>query len=545
MWLMFCVRTVICFLFVHVQVTKQETVQPSHQDVMNAVLNVFEDKLTDLLEDKLTDIFEDSMSDFMENQLRNLLENKMVKLLENNLPDLLAEQLSDVHYRLRKMEDTLDNVKDDLAIIRGNSLPMYTKIEDIEKSSSQTLLSIEKGELIQEQTLSEINDVNQNISDFLQIVNVKAVSLEENISDLLQTVNVKAVSLEENLIEALNETSQFLQIRIQELHNSSAVEVGNSFARIQELHNSSAVEARSNFGKLTVLPNVSVDYKDDTEESCLPPFEWKSKLGCVSIFKTAEKWRHANLECKVIGAQLLVNPPHEPLLQYITEEGYSTSPFWTGGKYYGNWRWLNNEMITEGWADDEPDYTMPNECVYFNYEGNGQLNDHSCNEEKKYICEISKKELTVLPNVSVDYTMTTVDYMNTSVVYRDFTLKPCLPPFEWKPYLGCVRMFTNAEKWRHAHLTCRVIGAQLIVDPPLEHLLQYITEEGYRTTQFWIGGKFYGNWRWLNNETLTDGWAENEPDHTMDNKCVYFNNGDGLLFDHSCEEKKKFICEIS
>ncbi|CAL4159561.1 unnamed protein product [Meganyctiphanes norvegica] len=371
MWLVSGVQTIICFLFVHVQVTKQEVVQPSHQDVMNAVLNVFEDKLTDLLEDKLTDIFEDKLSDFMENKLTNLLESKMVKLLENNLPDLLAEQLSDVHYRLRKMEDTLVNVKDDLAIISKISLPMYTKIEDIEKRSSQTLISIEEGKLVQEQTLSEISDANQNISYFIQ------------------TVNVKAVSLEENFREVLNETSEFLQNKIEKLHNSSAEVIMDNVEKIGELRNSSIEAIKHNSLKFQEIHNAFAENVMETNKSCLAPFEKNTTLGCVYLVNTEVSWWNANVECMVMGAQLMVNPPRAYLLSYITDKGYtSTTQLWIGGKHYDNWRWLNRDIISEGWADGEPDANQSTECVYFNYDGHDLLYDHSCEKKKKFICEI-------------------------------------------------------------------------------------------------------------------------------------------------------------
>ncbi|CAL4107008.1 unnamed protein product, partial [Meganyctiphanes norvegica] len=162
---------------------------------------------------------------------------------------------------------------------------------------------------------------------------------------------------------------------------------------IQELSFDSCEEIKDTFIKLQSLHNASVEYIMETNRSCLPPFKEIADLGCVYTFDTRTGWILANVECMVLGAQLMVNPPLEPLLQYIIKEGYSNhSQFWIGGKHYDNWRWLNSEIITEGWAEGEPDINTSSACVYFFYYGTGGLlYDQPCDHDKMFICEIPTK----------------------------------------------------------------------------------------------------------------------------------------------------------
>ncbi|CAL4165579.1 unnamed protein product, partial [Meganyctiphanes norvegica] len=199
-------------------------------------------------------------------------------------------------------------------------------------------------------TLENVVDKLNSIQSIAEIIENKSVE-KEKISS--QGNILQVASLEENIIEAVNRTSVLLQREFQEIHNYSA-------------------------------ENVT-----ETNKSCLAPFEKSTTLGCVYLVNTQVSWRAATVECMAMGAQLMLNPPRAALMSYITDKGYASSTrLWIGGKHYDNWRWLNGDIITEGWAVDEPDGNQSTECVYFNYHGHGLLYDNSCETKKKFICEI-------------------------------------------------------------------------------------------------------------------------------------------------------------
>ncbi|CAL4078313.1 unnamed protein product, partial [Meganyctiphanes norvegica] len=126
----------------------------------------------------------------------------------------------------------------------------------------------------------------------------------------------------------------------------------------------------------------------DQAPGCMPPYEKKARIGCIYMSDNTATWRRAKSKCEDMGAQLIENPPLSSLLHYITKKGYGSTDFWVGGKFSDTWRWLDGQTITEGWNDGEPDYTTFTACVYFNWSGEGLLNDHLCTEKKKYICQI-------------------------------------------------------------------------------------------------------------------------------------------------------------
>lgn len=123
--------------------------------------------------------------------------------------------------------------------------------------------------------------------------------------------------------------------------------------------------------------------------ACLPPFEKKALIGCVYISDPSATltWRMAKAKCEDMGAQLIVNPPLASLLHYIKGKAHGTTDFWIGGKYSDNWRWLDGRIISGGWNANEPDSNASDSCVYFNWNGEGLLNDHICDETKMFICE--------------------------------------------------------------------------------------------------------------------------------------------------------------
>ena len=65
---------------------------------------------------------------------------------------------------------------------------------------------------------------------------------------------------------------------------------------------------------------------------------------------------------------------------------------------------------------------------------------------------------------------------------------------------------------------------------------------------WWIAGDAKsGQWRWINGQTIAEGWSSGEPESNSGNNCVYLNNPTistgAPLYDYNCDSNYGFICQ--
>ncbi|CAL4060355.1 unnamed protein product, partial [Meganyctiphanes norvegica] len=125
------------------------------------------------------------------------------------------------------------------------------------------------------------------------------------------------------------------------------------------------------------------------DEPCPDDFFSLNSECFLVVADTKRSWTDARTSCADQGGDLAQPNDLTALRNYLKERGIDED-YWIGGsdsETESIWKWLNGTVITEGWAGDQPGGGDTQNCLDFRAQKvPNSLNDYTCENEQKYIC---------------------------------------------------------------------------------------------------------------------------------------------------------------
>ncbi|CAL4206083.1 unnamed protein product [Meganyctiphanes norvegica] len=132
--------------------------------------------------------------------------------------------------------------------------------------------------------------------------------------------------------------------------------------------------------------------------------------------------------------------------------------------------------------------------------------------------------------------------------------KSCNPPYIMVPDLACLLFDSSYRTWDGAVKFCQENrGLHLAIvdtEEKCQALNKYIRRQEY-SYRWWLGGNDRtGSWTWSNGKPVTEGWQKEgnqlyaQPNQDEGhNTCIYWWKGYDGLWDSSCSEEYRAICQ--